>query len=312
MQSLPNAAFFMEMKEESVFSRDFKGIWIPKEVWLNGDLTMLDKVILMEIDSLDGEDGCTASNEYLCSFCQCSQQKLSQSITKLSNMGFVSTVSFDGRKRVMRSNLHKMVGCLLKNSRQGNKKAYADYRKMVDINIDYNIDDNKKEKDKSFSKSECRTRKKAKGDEGFESAWLAYGRKGSKKKSLEQWGKMDSDEKGRAVSHIPHYVRSRDFVYMKDFERYLRDAVYDSPVYDRNGVLVYDASRSVGGGYAPVSDGFNLHWNEPNKVWVTFSNPLTTQIADGYDSDNRPESARIMYQGWIYKWDAETKKWINE
>lgn len=292
--------------------RDFKGIWIPKAIWINGDLTMLDKVILMEIDSLDGSDGCTASNEYLCDFCQCSQQKLSQAITKLTKMGFIETVSFDGRHRVMRSNLQSMVGSLPKNSRQGTEKAYADYQKMVDINIDNNIDDNKKEKDKSFSKSESPARKKAKGDEGFESAWLAYGRKGSKKKSLEQWGRMDSDEKERAVSHIPHYVRSRDFVYMKDFERYLRDAVYDSPVYDRNGVLVYDASRSVGGGYSPVSDGFNLHWNEPNKVWVTFSNPLTTQIADGYTSDNRPSSARIMYQGRRFRWDKDLKKWVTE
>lgn len=301
------------MKEESVFSRDFKGIWIPKEVWLNGDLTMLDKVILMEIDSLDCDDGCTASNEYLCSFCQCSETKISKSISKLKKLGFLEIVSFDGRRRVIRSLLDGVQGSLAKSARRSSKICEADSQKVQDININEkdNID-SQKEKDKSFSKSGSTARKKAKGDDGFVSAWLAYGRKGSKKKSLEQWGRMDSDEKERAVSHIPHYVRSRDFVYMKDFERYLRDAVYDSPVYDRNGVLVYDASRSVGGGYSPVSDGFNLHWNEPNKVWVTFSNPENTQIADGYSPDNRPESARIMYQGHIFRWDADFKKWINE
>lgn len=39
--------------------RDFKGVWIPKEVWLDTRLNALDKVILTEIDSLDnGERGC--------------------------------------------------------------------------------------------------------------------------------------------------------------------------------------------------------------------------------------------------------------
>jgi hypothetical protein len=133
--------------------RDFKGVWIPKEIWLNEELTMLDKVILVEIDSLDNNEGCVASNEYLCNFCQCSQQKLSTSITKLKELGFVEFVSFDGRKRVMKSNMKNMVGRLPKNGRQTSKKAYATYQKVVPNNIDNNIVDYLKEdKDKSLSK----------------------------------------------------------------------------------------------------------------------------------------------------------------
>ena len=57
-------------------NRDFKGVWIPKEVWLDTRLNALDKVILMEIDSLDqGEKGCYASNEHLAEFCQWYQQQ---------------------------------------------------------------------------------------------------------------------------------------------------------------------------------------------------------------------------------------------
>ena len=48
--------------------RDFKGIWIPRHIWLHKDLTHLDKIVLMEIDSLSkSEKGCFASNKYL--FC---------------------------------------------------------------------------------------------------------------------------------------------------------------------------------------------------------------------------------------------------
>ena len=36
--------------------RNFKGIWIPKEIWLAEDLTMQEKVMLVEIDSLDDEE----------------------------------------------------------------------------------------------------------------------------------------------------------------------------------------------------------------------------------------------------------------
>ena len=48
--------------------RDFKGVWFPAEVWLDERLTALDKFILMEIDSLDNDDGCYASNEHLAKF----------------------------------------------------------------------------------------------------------------------------------------------------------------------------------------------------------------------------------------------------
>ena len=52
-------------------NRDFKGVWIPREVWLDSRLSMLDKGILAEIDSLDMSDsGCFASNEHLADFCQ--------------------------------------------------------------------------------------------------------------------------------------------------------------------------------------------------------------------------------------------------
>jgi hypothetical protein len=53
--------------------REFKGVWIPREVWLDRRLNALEKVILIEIDSLDStERGCYASNKYIAEFCQCS------------------------------------------------------------------------------------------------------------------------------------------------------------------------------------------------------------------------------------------------
>ena len=45
--------------------REFLGIWIPKEIWLNRDLSINEKCLLVEIQSLDTEEThCYANNEY--------------------------------------------------------------------------------------------------------------------------------------------------------------------------------------------------------------------------------------------------------
>ena len=73
--------------------RDFKGVWIPKTVWLDERLNALDKVILTEIDSLDcGERGCYASNQHIADFCQCSESKVSKAISKLIGLSLDWTI----------------------------------------------------------------------------------------------------------------------------------------------------------------------------------------------------------------------------
>lgn len=88
------------------FNRDFKGVWIPKAVWLDSRLTALDKVILTEIDSLDqSERGCFASNKHIADFCQCSEAKVTKSISHLTKLGYLYVQKFDGRQRELRSRL---------------------------------------------------------------------------------------------------------------------------------------------------------------------------------------------------------------
>lgn len=131
-------------------SRDFKGVWIPKKVWLDTRLNALDKVILMEIDSLDqGEKGCYVSNEHLAEFCQCSKTKVSTAISKLIKCGYLYIQNFDGRKRELKSRVSNF-------ERQDIKKCNADIHNLKESNTDSNTDNNtvsnKKER-KSKSKS---------------------------------------------------------------------------------------------------------------------------------------------------------------
>lgn len=89
----------MSMKIEE---RDFKGVWIPKNIWLNSDLDIIEKCLLVEISSLCVDDAfCYASNEYFAKFFQCSERKISASISKLISLGLVEQAGFDGRKRYL-------------------------------------------------------------------------------------------------------------------------------------------------------------------------------------------------------------------
>ncbi len=118
--------------------RDFKGVWIPRSIYLDSRLTALEKIVLVEIDSLDGDDGCFCSNEYLANFCQCSERKISDAVSKLIELGYITSVSFDGRKRVLRSRVEK-------TARQNSKNCEAD-------EDTHYINNNKNNNIKTFSK----------------------------------------------------------------------------------------------------------------------------------------------------------------
>tara|TARA_R110002020_G_scaffold153128_7_gene332281 strand:+ start:932 stop:1606 length:675 start_codon:yes stop_codon:yes gene_type:complete len=69
-------------------SRDFKGIWIPREIWVSKELTMQEKVFLAEIHSLDNEHGCIASNAYFAEFFGLSKSSVTRVISSLVGKGF--------------------------------------------------------------------------------------------------------------------------------------------------------------------------------------------------------------------------------
>ena len=70
-------------------NRDFKGIWIPKEIWLSTDLKVMEKLLLVEIDSLDNENGCYASNEHFSKFFSLSKNRCSEIIKSLEEKGYI-------------------------------------------------------------------------------------------------------------------------------------------------------------------------------------------------------------------------------
>jgi hypothetical protein len=103
-------------------NRDFKGVWIPKEIWLNTDLSIIEKVLLVEIDSLDNSDrGCFASNEYLAKFVQLSESRVAHIISDLKKREYIVVVFTDGRNRGLK--LHPQQSRFAKNSKAESLKT---------------------------------------------------------------------------------------------------------------------------------------------------------------------------------------------
>jgi len=93
--------------------RAFKGVWIPAEFYLDPNLSIVEMIVLTEIDSLDNEYGCVASNKHFAEFVGLSKSRTSEIINNLKNKGFIDIqYSFDDlgqKKRTMRLNRNRPV-----------------------------------------------------------------------------------------------------------------------------------------------------------------------------------------------------------
>ena len=84
--------------------RDFKGIWIPKEVWLSKELTLIEKLFFVEINSLDNSEGCFAGNGYFAEFFGLSKTRVSVIIASLKSKGYISSTIIykEGTKQILK------------------------------------------------------------------------------------------------------------------------------------------------------------------------------------------------------------------
>jgi hypothetical protein len=98
-----------KLLEQEGISRSFKGVWIPKEFWLDPELNAVEKCLLAEIDSLDNGDGCYASNKYFSKFFKQNEGSVANMISKLRKNNYLVDRKFDGRKRWLSVNKDRFV-----------------------------------------------------------------------------------------------------------------------------------------------------------------------------------------------------------
>ncbi len=114
--------------------RDFKGVWIPKEIWLDNQLSWMEKLFIVEINSLDNEEGCYASNSYLGEFFNLSNGRVSQIIKSLIEKQYLSAeYEMEGKEvkkrylRILNTGIKNIKQGGIKNSKGGIKNSKEGY-----------------------------------------------------------------------------------------------------------------------------------------------------------------------------------------
>ena len=97
-------------------SEKFKGVWIPKAIYEDKNLTPTDKLILSDIATLNEY---FKSNETICKEVGVSKRTAGRSFQKLESLGYITT-SLDGRNRVV-----KMTSTLAKMAKQPSQNGQA-------------------------------------------------------------------------------------------------------------------------------------------------------------------------------------------
>ena len=134
-------------------NRDFRGIWIPRHIWLDKNLKPIEKILLAEIESLGGlHDGCFASNQYFADFLDLSKDRTSKLISGLKNKGYITVElsykegSYEVDKRIIKADPSSYF-CLGGSTHLEGGGENNDY-----ITNNYNINNNNKASKKKTTK----------------------------------------------------------------------------------------------------------------------------------------------------------------
>ena len=186
------------------------------------------------------------------------------------------------------------------------QNGFSESAKCInDLTIDtnnnpYNKPD--KEKKKTYTKD-------------FEDAWEAYKRKGNKAEAYKRWLQLTDQEKEQAAKHIPHYARSREWQYMKDFQSYLFKKTFAEIIKTAKGETLFDPEQTIDRNYNPdTSFGSDVRQTMDGRFVMVVDKTPNDNVKDGYTTDNRPDGARLKFkygQG-VFLWNAETKQWVKE
>lgn len=160
--------------------------------------------------------------------------------------------------------------------------------------------------DKQVKKSSNATK-----DDLFEKCWVAYRRKGQKCKAKPYWNKLSEEEKQRVLPHIKVYVTVRDISYQKDFERYLKDKIFDTLIVNGKDV-VYDPTCGTEAEYHPYGN-LSIMYDEISHRYIYTAYSFSI-IADGYTDDERPDGAVLVLNSGrgTLTWSKAERKWIHK
>lgn len=214
--------------------REFKGVWIDREIWLHPDLSLTEKALLAEIDSFTGDGKAFyKSNETIQELYKISRPTISKSLKKLEGLGFIK-IEFDGRRRKITYQADRKIftGRRKESYGQTVNNLPADRKNSTSINTVKEKDKEKVKVCRGFSPpnlEECMSTFEDAGsttDEGekffnfYESKGWMVGRSKMKnwKAAARNWIKRNNDE--RRQKNPTKTSPSRD-----EFDNYIRNGI---------------------------------------------------------------------------------------
>lgn len=126
--------------------RDFKWVRIPKEIRLNNDLSIMEKLFLVEIDSLDNNDWCFASNTYFAEFFWISKARCTQIIKSLEAKSILS-IEIIREWKVITKRVVRILNRVVNKLNRGSKKIKEGYLENAQDNNTYNNNTKEEEVD---------------------------------------------------------------------------------------------------------------------------------------------------------------------
>lgn len=129
--------------------KEIKGIWIPLNIWLISELSLIERVFLSQIQSLDNTNrGCYASNAYFSDLFDITNGRASQIITSLKDKKFIKiSLKYEGKQVKERnikvvnklSTLYRKLKGVFSKLNEGIYKTKGGYLENAQVNsIDTN------------------------------------------------------------------------------------------------------------------------------------------------------------------------------
>ena len=119
--------------------RDFKGIWIPAEIWENKKLSLMEKLFFVEIHSLDGVNGCYASNDYFSKFFELSKNRCTEIIKSLEKKRLIT---IELQREPGKKNISKRIIRVLDKSNRGYSENRTEGIRKTDEGYSENREEN--------------------------------------------------------------------------------------------------------------------------------------------------------------------------
>ena len=221
-------------------NRDFRGIWIPRHIWLDKNLKPIEKILLAEIESLGGlHDGCFASNQYFADFLDLSKDRTSKLISGLKNKGYITVElsykegSYEVDKRIIKANPSSYF-CLGGSTHLEGGGENNDY-----ITNNYNINNNNKASKKKTTKEPRHKYGEFKNvllsDKDLEKLKAEYGEELVEKyiKKMDEWIELNGRRYKNYYLALRQWMNKEVSKKQEKVEKQERDTKYDEEYFTK-------------------------------------------------------------------------------